>query len=112
MTTGPQGASSPGGVEPLVSVIIPTYNEEATLTDVVRQVADQPLRTEVIVVDDGSQDATSSVLSVLEREGIPGLRVLRHPENRGKSAAVRTGIAASTGAIVVIQDADMEYDPR
>ena len=78
------------------------------------EVAALPFRKEIVVVDDGSRDGTPGVLSELARaDGAGGhLHVLTHPENRGKGAAVRTGIAATTGDIVVIQDADLEYRPR
>jgi glycosyltransferase involved in cell wall biosynthesis len=122
MTTPREGAAaSPAATEaresldggaPLVSVIIPAYNEQQTIEHVLRQVTDQPLRIEAIVVDDGSQDGTPAVLERLLEDGLPGLRVVRHPTNLGKSAAVRTGIRESTGEIVAIQDADLEYDPR
>jgi glycosyltransferase involved in cell wall biosynthesis len=80
---------------------------------VLRRVAELPLRSEIVVVDDGSVDGTRAVLERLEgADGVPGLRVLSHERNRGKGAAVRTAIDASTGDIVVIQDADLEYDPR
>jgi glycosyltransferase involved in cell wall biosynthesis len=96
----------------LVSVIVPAYNEEATIEDVLRRVAQQPLNIETIVVDDGSVDGTAAVVRRLLDEGMPRLSLLEHDGNRGKSAAVRTGIQASRGAIVAIQDADLEYDPR
>jgi glycosyltransferase involved in cell wall biosynthesis len=118
MTTdpGPSAATTPAaaaGEEPLVSVLVAAYNEEATIESVLRAVSAQPLRTELVVVDDGSKDSTRALLDRLAEEGdIPGLRVLSHDRNRGKGAAVRTGIDASRGDIVVIQDADLEYDPR
>jgi glycosyltransferase involved in cell wall biosynthesis len=119
-TEGRPAAVEPGaapvghrdGQSPLVSVIIPVYNERATVAEVVRKVGEQPLNAETIVVDDGSQDGTAAVLSGLVEKGTPGLRVISHETNLGKSAAVRTGIGQSSGAIVVIQDADMEYDPQ
>ena len=105
-------AAAPSG-DPLVSVLVAAFNEEDTVEAVVRRVADLPFRSEIVVVDDGSADGTRAVLERLEgRDGVPGLRVLSHERNRGKGAAVRTAIDASKGDIVVIQDADLEYDPR
>ena len=101
---------APQDQRPCLSVIIPAYNEEETLRNIVDKVLRLPLVLEVIVVDDCSQDATPSLLMALSREH-PSLRTIRHEQNRGKTAAVKTGIAASHGDIVIVQDADMEYDP-
>ena len=91
---------------------MPAFNEAATIEEVLRKVAAQPLNVETIVVDDGSHDGTANLVQSMLDAGFPRLRLLTHSTNRGKSAAVRTGIAASQGAIVAIQDADLEYDPR
>jgi glycosyltransferase involved in cell wall biosynthesis len=96
--------------DPLVSIVVPAYNEQTTIANVLRRVAVTPFRREIIVVDDGSVDDTAQQVRSLQAE-IEGLQLLTHDRNRGKGAAVRAGIAASTGDIVVIQDADLEYDP-
>jgi glycosyltransferase involved in cell wall biosynthesis len=94
----------------LLSIIVPAYNEARTIDQVLRRVAEQDLGGpyEVIVVDDGSTDGTAELA---EGVGLAEVRVVRQPANRGKGAAVRTGIAQTRGDIVVIQDADLEYDP-
>jgi glycosyltransferase involved in cell wall biosynthesis len=92
----------------LVSIIVPAYNEAATIVDVLRRVDAVPFPKEVILVDDGSADGTADLVDEL---GMDGVRVIRQPVNRGKGAAVRAGIEASRGDFVVIQDADLEYDP-
>jgi glycosyltransferase involved in cell wall biosynthesis len=98
----------------LLSVIVPVYNEARTvaeLLDAVARVRLPRMRREIIAVDDGSTDDSWKILSSLSKR-MAGLRVLRHEKNRGKGAALRTGIAASRGDVVVVQDADLEYDPR
>src|SRR3954470_14007886 len=97
--------------EPLVSVVVPAYNEEHTLEGVLRRVAALPVRKELVVVDDGSRDGTPQILARLADE-LPELRVISPGRNQGKGAAVRAGIAETRGDIVVIQDADLEYDPK
>jgi glycosyltransferase involved in cell wall biosynthesis len=93
-----------------ISVVIPVYNEEHTLAQVVANVFALPQVLEVIAVDDCSSDATPAILEQLAREH-PQLRWSRHEKNLGKTAAVKTALAMSRGDIVVIQDADLEYDP-
>ncbi len=97
--------------DPLVSIVVPAYNEARFIEDVLRRVAAVPFRREIIVVDDGSSDGTAGLVEGMRSE-IDGLRVLRRPANAGKGAAVREGIAATSGDFVVIQDADLEYDPK
>ncbi|MBI3159400.1 MAG: glycosyltransferase family 2 protein [Chloroflexi bacterium] len=93
-----------------LSVIIPVYNEKNTLREIVRRVLAVGLATEVILVDDGSVDGTRDLLPEIEK--LPSVQVILHERNQGKGAAVRTGIQAASGDVLLIQDADLEYDPR
>ncbi|HEX4086049.1 MAG TPA: glycosyltransferase family 2 protein [Chthoniobacteraceae bacterium] len=94
---------------PCVSAVMPVYNEAATVGEIVRVVLEQPCVAELIVVDDASADGTWEALQNLPPD--PRVKTFRHEVNRGKGAALRTGIAKCTADLVLIQDADMEYDP-
>jgi glycosyltransferase involved in cell wall biosynthesis len=93
-----------------LSVIIPVYNEFNSIQEILKRVQSTNLADEIIIVDDGSSDGTGDVLQKLE--GSQPVRILRHQTNQGKGAAVRTGLNAAQGDILLIQDADLEYDPR
>ncbi|HEY5143185.1 MAG TPA: glycosyltransferase family 2 protein [Solirubrobacteraceae bacterium] len=96
---------------PAISILVPAYGEAGTIEQVLRRAVALGLDCEIIVVDDGSHDDTVAVVQGLAEE-LPQVRLLRHERNRGKGAAVRTAIDASRGDIVLVQDADLEYDPR
>ena len=94
-----------------LSVIMPVYNERNTLREVVGRVLAVPLAVELICVDDGSQDGSREILGELQTQ-YPQLRIFLQPKNIGKGAALRRGIQEASGDFVVIQDADLEYDPN
>ncbi len=116
---GMEASGSHPGAEPartprtysLLSVIVPVYNERVTVAEVIRRIraVDVPVDVEVIVVDDGSSDGTDKVLTALADSTV---RVITHPVNRGKGAAIRTGMGSARGDLLLIQDADLEYDPE
>jgi len=95
----------------LLSVIVPVFNERNTVAEIVRRMrnVELPVDREIIVVDDASSDGTEKVLSALEDSTV---RVVHHPENQGKGAAIRTGLTQARGDLVLVQDADLEYDPE
>lgn len=97
---------------PFLTVVIPCFNESSTIAQIIASVHQQAAEAEIVVVDDGSTDGTREVLRKLNDGQMPCLRVLLHERNGGKGAALRTGIEAAAGDVILIQDADMEYDPR
>jgi dolichol-phosphate hexosyltransferase len=94
---------------PDLSVLIPVYNEEQTLERLLDAVEERPEVSELVIVDDGSTDRTSEILEARDFKG--NVQIIRHERNRGKGAALRTAIAAATGDVALVQDADLEYDP-
>jgi glycosyltransferase involved in cell wall biosynthesis len=95
-----------------ISVVIPVYNERASLPLLLERVRKTPFEKEIILVDDGSTDGTREGLYKMQADHEEGVRILFHEKNRGKGAALRTGLKAVTGDIVIIQDADLEYNPE
>jgi glycosyltransferase involved in cell wall biosynthesis len=93
-----------------LSIVIPVYNEEATLAEIVKRVQATPYDKELIIVDDASKDRSREILQGLAQE-YDNIRIFFHDRNRGKGAALRTGFSQVTGDVVLIQDADLEYNP-
>ncbi len=95
-----------------VSVVIPCYNEVESIAEVLLRVEEVGIAQEIIIVDDGSTDGTRAVLASIEAEEHHNVRIIYHERNQGKGAALKTGFAAAKSDVVIIQDADFEYDPR
>jgi glycosyltransferase involved in cell wall biosynthesis len=93
----------------LLSVVMPVYNEKGTIEEILKRVQATPFRKEIVAVDDGSTDGTRDILKRLDGQG--GVRAILKERNEGKGAALRTGFEAARGEVVIIQDADLEYDP-
>jgi glycosyltransferase involved in cell wall biosynthesis len=109
-----EGACRQIGIYPIptafkLSVVIPVFNELQWIREIVRRVQEVPIPKELILVDDYSTDGTRAIL--LEMEKVPNIRVIYHEKNQGKGAALRTGFKHATGDVVIVQDADLEYDP-
>jgi glycosyltransferase involved in cell wall biosynthesis len=104
-------ATSNRDIEPCLAAVMPVYNEAASVESVIRKVLDQKPLQELVIVDDCSTDGTYPLLQKLAA-GEPRIRLFRHERNQGKGAALRTGFARATAPIVLIQDADLEYDPE
>jgi glycosyltransferase involved in cell wall biosynthesis len=96
--------------DPVLTVVMPVFNEKATVEEIVGRVLAVPVRVELIAVDDASTDGSQEILERLSRE--KGFRLLRQERNQGKGAAVRRGIEAARGDVIVVQDADLEYSPE
>jgi glycosyltransferase involved in cell wall biosynthesis len=96
--------------DPLLSVVMPVYNERQTIEEIIRRVLAVPMRIQLIVVDDVSTDGTREILERLQTE--LGFTLLKQPRNGGKGSALRRGFAAVTGDLMIIQDADLEYHPE
>ncbi len=98
----------------MLSIVIPVFNEATTISSIIEQVeaVQLSLAKEIIIVDDHSTDGTRELLGQLEREGKSHIRIVYHERNQGKGAALRSGFAHAAGDIVIIQDADLEYDPQ
>lgn len=99
-------------VDYTLSVLIPVYNEEATLMELLHRVREVEIKKEIILVDDGSKDGTRDIMRNQIEGKFPDVKVVFHEVNKGKGAAIRTAISHATGDYLIVQDADLEYDPR
>src|SRR5262249_3923647 len=109
-----EGACHQLGIYPIppgfkLSVVVPVYNELQWIREIVRRVQAVPIPKEIILVDDFSTDGTRAILMEMEKE--PGIKVIYHEKNQGKGAGLRTGFKHATGDVIIVQDADLEYDP-
>ena len=95
-----------------LSVVIPAYNEKATLEEIVRRIQATPIEKEIIIVDDGSTDGTNNLLENIAKPSSNSIRIIRHETNKGKGAAIIRGLEEVKGDLTIIQDADLEYDPN
>ncbi|MGB9669232.1 MAG: glycosyltransferase family 2 protein [Anaerolineales bacterium] len=93
-----------------ISVVIPVYNEKNTIEEILKRVEDTNIPSEIVVVDDGSSDGTREILAQYQNKN--PYQIIFHQKNQGKGAAVNTGIRAASGDVIIIQDADLEYDPQ
>ena len=98
-------------VEPCLSAVMPVFNEAATLSEMIRTVLTQRPVAQLVIVDDASTDGTWEILQSAAKDN-PRITLVRHPQNRGKGAALRTGFTHATAPVVIVQDADLEYDPN
>lgn len=96
---------------PTLTVIVPVYNEARTIVPLLEAVGASPYEKQIIVVDDGSDDGTAEALGEVRRRYRGEIYIIRHPTNLGKGAAIRTALGAVRGKVVIVQDADLEYDP-
>ena len=94
-----------------LSVVVPVYNEHSTVEEIIRRIESTGMVKQIVLVDDGSTDGSRDILSRIEKENRSNLTIAFHPQNKGKGAAVRTGINLTKGDLVLVQDADLEYDP-